>query len=765
MSKRIKLIILSLIIVFIGIGALEIYVNSILKKVIYEEVKSLSKNNYKLHIDKIKVRLLTLNASVHGFDLKHIPNKADSAIPYSNIKARSIELKGINLIKLLFSHSLNLNTFELIDPKIDLYYNSKYADSLSTKAAVDLFTVQIKKLQLTNVVIHLYSIGKSVTSVNAKNLDYDIKTLNLEINDLWVDQKSHDSSQLHFALNTGNVDGFYLNELFNKRTFHYEKIRFDKMSINISQNKNTEDKLAEKTKTVKTLSQNKFFTAIKPLSIKQLRFTQTNGRKKIVFNGNDLSYTNRDFIIKSFNLDLDQNFKTQIVSKQLVIKGMDADSINDGYNIAVKLLELKEPKIKLVLQNQDNNQDSGLSILKLFSIRRVNSLAIKRGDIEITHKENKYMKAIAKNIELRTKNVLPGNGFIYFDNAAFSATDMFFNMTDNLYNFKLARMTYSQKSGNALMTNLKLAPNHSKKSFGKIQAKQIVRVTLGVKTIDLLNINILHILNKQTFTCDKVVVNSMNAEFYKDKNIPLLATDYRKFPQEILRELGFGLNITTLELKNSYMSSEVLSPFAYTSGSIGVDQVNVLIKGINNTPNSSSVVEVTFRGRLANTGLINATATMPVNDLLCNHTATIEINRMPFQKLNTYINDVAHVSISRGELDKAIILIKGNKKEMNCKLQLQYHDLVMKILEDESTSRNANKLNLATKIANSFIYNSNPEKGKPLRVSQAKIPTKLNKFIINNWIEVTLHCMLETTAPNAVKLIQKGIKTSKKILK
>ena len=72
--------------------------------------------------------------------------------------------------------------------------------------------------------------------------------------------------------------------------------------------------------------------------------------KKIVFKGNNINYKNRDFSIKSFKIDIVQNFETQIVSKELMIKGMDADSINDGYHIAVKSLELFEPKINLILQ-------------------------------------------------------------------------------------------------------------------------------------------------------------------------------------------------------------------------------------------------------------------------------------------------------------------------------------------------------------------------------------------------------------------------------
>ncbi|MFM9944786.1 MAG: hypothetical protein ACKVQB_06090, partial [Bacteroidia bacterium] len=487
----------------------------------------------------------------------------------------------------------------------------------------------------------------------------------------------------------------------------------------------------------------------------QVRFTLNKEEKKLVFQGNNISYKNRDFSMKSFKIDIVQNFETQIISKELTIKGMDADSINNGYHIAVKSLVLLEPKINLVLQNVTHTNDSDASILSLFSIKKVNSLTLKKGTIKVSHKEKKYLMASAKNIELTAKNVLPGHGSLYFENSSFKANDMFFNMANNLYNFKAAYFNYLQKTGYASLSNFKLTPNYSKADFGKKVAKQVARVTLNVKSVAFQNFTILDIINHQTFTCGKISIENLAAEFYKNKNIPLLATDIKKFPQEIIREFGFGLKINTLEIKNSILKGEVLSPNADNTGNIEVDQVNMIFKGVDNTITAGNL-DLTFSGRLAKTGLINASVRMPINDLQCNHTAHIEIGKMPFRYLNTFINDVVHVSITKGQLDRAVIDIKGNKKEINFKLALKYHDLEMKILADESTSRNSNKLNLATKLANAVIINSNPQPGKSLRISDTKTSIEKNKFILNNWIVASLNSMLITTAPGIVNFVKKN---------
>ena len=760
-SKRIKRLLIVLAVIVIGFGALRLYINSILKTVIYEEVKSFSKNNYSLKLDKISIGIFAINATIQGFNLKHIPNKLDSIVPFSNITAKSIRLRNLNLVKLVFNRSLQLGKFELIDPVIDLTYHSDVKDTTSSEAAVQLFTIQIKKLQLKNVRIRLIDSDRSATELRAKNIFYEVRTLKLEVNDIVVNQIKADLARTRFTLNKGTINAFNLNDLFNNRIFNYGEIRFDKMAIQMDKNANSIAEDSLKTEQVKSLSEDKFFKSIKPLSINQLIVDIKNGEKKVVFKGKDLSYRDRNFNIKAFELDLDQKFSTHIVSKQLSIKGMDADSINEGYNIAVNSLELEEPLIKLVLKNPENTQDSASSILDLFSIKKINFLSLKKGQIDLSHLQKKHLKAKAKNIVLSAYNVMPSKGALYFDNAAFTASDIFFNTPANLYNLKLSRFAYSQKNGVASMASFQLTPNLSKKLFAKTVAKQVARIELDVKRIDLQGFNLLNMINRETFTCDNVVVNTMKLEFYKDKGIPLLPTDYKKFPQEIIMGAGFGININNVHVISSYISSEVLSPNSKESGKIEIDQVEMLFKTVDNTMATNGVMELIFKGRLAKSGQITARVIMSLRDRNCGHTALIDIGKMPFNKLNTFINDVAHVTIAKGELDKAKIKITGNKKEAKCHLELHYHDLTMKILSDKSTIDNPYKLNIANKLANAIIYNSNPAPGREVRLSESKIAMESNKFIINNWVAVTLQSMIATTAPDAVNFI----KRAKKVIK
>jgi hypothetical protein len=757
MLKRIKVIVFSFVVISVLLLGAQIYINRILKKVIYEQISSFSKNNYQLKIEKINLRIISFSVSIQGIDLKHIPSNKDSIIPYANIKSSFIKLKRLNLFKLIFNQTLKLGEIELDNPKIDLFYNSRFTDTISTKTVLNLFTLQIQKLNLNKVQIHIYNLKKSQTFIKAENLNYNIRKLKLKIYNLELKQTTTDSSNLYFGINEGTVDGFYLNELLNKRTLNYSKIMFDKISLNISKNKTTVAQLNEKTEKIKAISQNRFFQSIKPVKINQIRFSMNNDAKNIAFQGNTIIYENRNFSMERFKLDIFQNFTTQIVSKELIIKGMDADSINNGYNIAVNSLELLEPKIKLTIQKKVDDKKMDASILSLFSIKRVSVLALNNGVIDISSKENNYMKGFAKNINVRAKNVITGDGLLFFDDATFKATDMILNMPNNLYNFRAAQIDYKQKTSNALITNFKLIPNYNKASFGKKIGKQVARVSLSIPQISIQNFNILDIINRQTFNCEKLSFNNLTAEFYKDKNIPLLATDYRKFPQELLRELSFGIKINTLEVLNGLIKVEILSNNADNSGTIVLDQINMLFKGVDNTATADKI-QLTFAGRLAKIGLIQAKVWMPINNSLCQHTAHIEIGKMPFNYINKLINDVVHVNISKGQLDHAIIDLNGNKEWMNCKLSLKYHDLEMKILADESTSQNKNKLNLANKLANAIIINSNPMPGKSLRIAETRTRIQKNKFIINNWLFAAANSLLLTTAPSIINLLKRDLK-------
>jgi hypothetical protein len=300
---------------------------------------------------------------------------------------------------------------------------------------------------------------------------------------------------------------------------------------------------------------------------------------------------------------------------------------------------------------------------------------------------------------------------------------------------------------------VRIASNYSRKQFPKAVKKQIAMVTLDLKKIGATEINVNKLLNINAFACDEISAHEAIVSFYKDKNVALLESDYKKFPQELIHEIDYPIFINEIKFYKSTIINEILNPGASNIAVIKIDNVEANLQHIENKKYKGNVMKVFFKGRIAGAGLLSANANLDMFAPDFKHTVHAEIGKMPFKYLNDFMFDFAGVEINKGTLDKAVLDIKGNHKKLQCKLDLSYHDLSMDILRNRNR-KNKKYRNIASILANSIIYNSNPEPGRALRSSVVDQNYIANKFIVGNWINVSLKAMLLTTSPSAANALQ-----------
>jgi len=760
MPKWIKIGMGFVIIVVVALVSLRLYINYILKTVIYQQVESFSNNNYVLKLDKIEVGALAFNASIDGFSLTPKNESKNKNFIKANIKAKSIKLRGLSLFNLIFYKAITLNRLELVNPKINLILNQAQSEHKFKMDSL-IYLLKINKLIFSQVEIVVNNGLSSMTTLNAKSILYDIKNLKLSMNSFKF--QTTDSEQImHCVLNKGLIRGFNLDELLNDRQLNYSAAELDYLKLSIFK-KTTETILNQKVNNLHQAVQNKFFKSFKPLNIQKLDFKYKNDDKTILAIARKLSYSKRDFVINKINLRISNKDTFQFISKRINAKGFDADSIAAGYVISINDIEILEPSIQINLTSGNNKQivhkDSIQSLINLFYIRKINNLKIINAQYkQIDHCSS--LKIAVKNVNISIKNIYPNIRNdklpIQFQKAQINGEELSINLPNNLYRITCSKLNYSQSIGNAFLNNFKLIPNYSKHSFPRIVGKQRARVTMTVNKMELTKFDLQKLLANEAFECDQLNLKKADIYFYKDKNIPIPPEDYRKFPQELLMQAPFGLKSQRLSLSDGHFFIEILPEKGTKTGTFEIDEVNLQIKNIDNRNKSASnIASLTFSGRLAKIGEITAQVSFPVNDKLCNHLASIQINQMPFEKLNTLISSMMPVSFNKGILRKAKIQIKGNKLKTQSSLEMTYNDLSIILLKDATKNDKYRKLMLGNNLANLFIINDNPSAGKSVRTSLEIVPTESNKFILNNWLSTTLNAMLSTITPNAANFIKR----------
>jgi hypothetical protein len=757
LKRWLKIILILLTILILVLVGLRIYVNVALKQVLFDQVNTISKSNYSLKIRDIKIDILAFNARIEGFELKHNPSNNSKESLYANISAKTIRFRGLSLFQLLFNKSIKLNNLELISPEIEIYLDSLAQGS--KPSLENLFTLKIKRLKLLDVKIKVFNGIDNISTLNANAIVYEISKLQLSIKELNL-MNTNAGQIASVQLNKADINGFNLNTLLNERYFKYNSANLGFLKLGILNSEKAE-KFEINSTSLHKQGQSNFFIRFKPLKIQQFQLIYTKGKQKLSIRTKEFEYNNSNFMLNSMSGNFSGEQNISLSSKTIKINGFDADSIASGYAVNIKQITLIQPKIKAEFESDSklikDNKSYDSSLADLFYIKRIKSLIINKGNIETFAKNNSW-RTVINNIYLQASNILPPNqrnNKLSFEKLGLKTGQMYMNTATNLYRVSANSISYSQQAGTFYISNFKVTPNYNKQTFPSKMGKQVAMLTLSVSQIAGKKFDIRTILAENKFKCAEITLSSGQASFYKDKNIPLKPTDYRPFPQELLREAPFKINIGKFVVKQSNIRIEIKSPGNQTTGNFEIDQVNMSIENIDNTNlSTNNYATLNFSGRLAKTGIINAKARLNINDKNNSYSAQVSIGKMPFNKLNSMIQTGIPVEISNGEIEKANILLTGSSLITKSRLELTYNNLSMKFLTGANAIGNDYVSNMGSKLANYILINDNPSSGRKLRVSEESIKPPRNKFILNHWMAATTQAMISTVMPKAANYLK-----------
>ena len=760
-AKYKRIIILLSIVLFLYVG-LRIYLNYILKEVIIEQVEKFAENNYQLKIGKIDIGIWAFNANIEGLQVIKIKSKENINDKYHfNLTASHVKLRKLYLIDLLLNKNLQLNRLQINNPKIVLEYNDTIANKTMNDSSFIHFYYKLSNIILNNPDISVIKSSGEKFKLKVKKIDYNLKNLLLQIDA--IDIKGIDCVHYNFdyncSISKAFIKGFDLNVLLNDMNFKYSSCVIEELNIDLI----AHSILEHKTRPKKSLLQNLKSKSSAPLSalmIEKIKFSYQSKFDNIVVTADNFKYEKLHLGMDDIFLAIRQKHYIEANISKLRIEGFDVDEFIELKHSKIKKLFFQNPRFKtsLVVQSNYNNSKIAADDKIGYAVDMIEELEIINGVIDLDHRKKRKLKLSVQSLDIHAKEINP----LYFDEEqnvqllkqlTLKTGNIFFNFPNNLYHLNLSKSNYNLKNERLTLDSLQIKSNYNKSDFYKIVKKQVARIDLVTVIISISDFNINKILNENKFYANEVEAKKTVVTFYKDKNIPLNEEDYKPFPQELLKDLNYPIHINTLKLNECELVSEILNPGARNIAKINISHIHAEARHIDNSIYKGNKMNVIFEGRIAGAGLLKANAMIDMYATNFHHTVHAEIGNMPFKHLNDFMFDFAAVEISSGTLDRAIIDIDGNNHKMKCKLDLSYHNLNMDIIRNHN-KKNKKYRNIASILANTIIYNNNPEPGKKLRSSTITQDYIKNKFIIGNWINASLKCMLLTTAPSAANALQ-----------
>ncbi|HRG57696.1 MAG TPA: hypothetical protein PK323_01995 [Bacteroidia bacterium] len=757
--KQIVISIFTILILYFG---LRIYLNLLLKEVIIEQVEKFAENNYRLEIGKIDIGIWAFNANIENLKISKLKSKQNVTDKYHfNLSATHVKLKNLYLFDLLISNNLQLNRLQITNPIIVLEYNDTISNKTSNDTSFIHFYYKLSNIILYNPDISVIKSSGEKFKLYVNKIDYNLKNLLLQIEA--IDIKGINCTQYNFDYNCyiskASIKGFDLNVLLNDMNFKYSSCVVEDLNIELKAHSILQHKIKPKISFLQNLK-SKSSAPLSALSIEKIKFAYQSRFDNIVVNANNFKYENKHLEMEEIFLALRQKHYIESNISKLSIEGFDADEFIELKHSKIKKLFFRNPRFKISLIAQSNYSNSKIDTEDKigYTIDLIEGLEIINGAIDLDHRKKRNLKLSVRSLDILAKNIDP----MFFDDkqnvtllrdVTLKTGNIHFNFPNNLYHLNLGKIEYSLLHKSLNIDSLKLKSNYNKSEFYKIVKKQIARIELATKSIYLKDFDINKILNENKFYADEIEAKKSVLTFYKDKNIPLNENDYKQFPQELLKDLNYPIYINRLQINECELVSEILNPGARNIAKININEIQAEFKHIDNTIYKGNTLKVIFEGKIAGAGLLKANAMIDMYATNYHHKVHAEIGSMPFKHLNDFMFDFAAVEISSGTLDRAIIDIDGNNNKIHCKLDLSYHNLNMDILRNRN-KKNKKYRNIASILANTIIYNNNPEPGKKLRSSSVTQPYISNKFIVGNWINASLKAMLLTTSPSAANALQ-----------
>ncbi|NME68428.1 hypothetical protein [Flammeovirga aprica] len=293
----------------------------------------------------------------------------------------------------------------------------------------------------------------------------------------------------------------------------------------------------------------------------------------------------------------------------------------------------------------------------------------------------------------------------------FSSGPTFMKGHKDLYQYQFDTLLISNTGDFFKLGGLKLSPQYSDDTFFKMIGKQTDRFIVEIESLEGHGLAEKELFNQDRFHLDKIIINSLNANIYRDKNFEEDSSVIKQLPHISLKALDFQLAIDSIELKNSQLTYQEKSKDATHAGHLPITHINGVISDVNNK--NENIIQLELACEL----LDKADTKLSIDVFLGRKepyfmTAEGHIDAFPLSALNQFTHDNMGVQFQRGIATAIDFNAQLNDSIGRGNLDFFYQDLKIKI-----TGKNDSKSSVIESIAgfaaNNLVHRNNFKNRKP----------------------------------------------------
>jgi hypothetical protein len=309
-------------------------------------------------------------------------------------------------------------------------------------------------------------------------------------------------------------------------------------------------------------------------------------------------------------------------------------------------------------------------------------------------------------------------------------SDINLNPESSLYEVKLGKFTLSRSDSTIILESLKFTPLFDKTEFSKKLIHQDDRIDLNINRISITSIGLERWLAGQPLEISKVLIDSVDADIYRDRNVAMDINRFPPFYNESFLKINYPLVLDTLMVTNSNIKYGELAEGDEKAGVIQLESFNLSTYGLSVMPTDSTLSEemrIFLDAKVMGEGNLNVELALPLKGNLHEFTCNGSVGTMKLSPLNDMMGPSMNMNFKDGRVNRMTFDFSANDNNSKGWMEFLYEGLDVSLINKDSGKEKG----FLSKVAKVVMLSDNPAPGKDLVTVEIGFERDKNKGIIN----------------------------------
>jgi hypothetical protein len=267
-----------------------------------------------------------------------------------------------------------------------------------------------------------------------------------------------------------------------------------------------------------------------------------------------------------------------------------------------------------------------------------------------------------------------------------------------------------------------------------------------VGRIDISRVGTRRLLAGQPLNISCIRIDSVDADIFRDKNVPVNLNRFPLFYNESFLKLSLPVVLDTVMITNSRLLYNELAEGNTTAGEIILNDFSVSTYALSNQVTDSTIVHemrLFVKAKVMDEGPMNIELALPLEGNLREFRCTGSVGAMQLFPVNGMLQPTLNIIFKAGKLNRMTFDFTANDNVSKGWMEFLYQDLDAVVLNKESGKEKG----FVSFLANTITMSNNPAPGRDLKIVEIGFERDKNKGLIGYVWRTIQSGMVRTILP------------------